>query len=152
MWQMQLKDEAATTALGAALAGVLQAGLVIYLQGDLGVGKTTLVRGLLRQLGYQGNVRSPTYTLLESYEIHDWRVAHLDLYRIADPEELDYLELRDLLDGHWVMLFEWPERGSGFLPRADLLVMLSHDGEGRHACITATTPLGQQVLAGLPPG
>ncbi len=118
--------------LGKRLAELLRAYRgIVYLRGDLGAGKTTLVRGLLRGLGYQGAVRSPTYTLIEPYDAIEPAVVHLDLYRLADPEELDYLGLRDLLERPGLILIEWPERGTGALPPADLEVMIEHAGEHR---------------------
>lgn len=104
--ELQLADPDATEALGARLARMAPEQLVIYLHGDLGAGKTTLVRGLLRELGHQGPVPSPTYTLLEPYELGGRTVLHLDLYRLADPEELDYLGLRDYLDQPLLMVVE----------------------------------------------
>ncbi len=117
-------------ALFAALPGRSQA-LVVFLQGDLGTGKTTLVRGMLRGLGYQDAVRSPTFTLVEPYEIADGRVYHLDLYRLGDGEELEYLGLRDMLAEPALVLIEWPERGAGWLPAADLRIELQHAPGGR---------------------
>lgn len=146
-WLEHLADEAATQALGTALARSLEPGLVIFLEGKLGTGKTTLARALLVELGFDGIVRSPTYTLLEPYRIGDWRVVHLDLYRINDPEELENIGLRDELDGQPVVLVEWPSQGHGHLPAADLWISLSHDPPGRRLCIKAATPKGAMVLA-----
>jgi len=147
MWQQTLPNPQATEALGEHLANALQPGAVIHLEGELGTGKTTLARSLLRSLGFQGIVRSPTYTLLEPYEIGDWRLVHLDLYRINDPEELENLGLRDQLDAHCVVLVEWPDRGVGHLPGADLRVSLAHVDSGRRVCITPATPRGEAILA-----
>ena len=141
-------DSAATTeALGGRLAKALAPGCVIYLHGDLGVGKTTLARGLLRGLGYHGTVKSPTFTLVEPYQLNDRRLFHWDLYRLADPEELEYLGLRDQLDGEAILLIEWPERGRGELPVADLEIMLTYAGEGRNCRLDARSPVGQTLLA-----
>ncbi len=127
-----LPDEAATLALGAALAAATPSGCRIWLHGDLGAGKTTLVRGFLHALGWRGPVRSPTYTLVESYALPGHAdVHHFDLYRVADPEELEYLGARDLLDGDGISVIEWPQRGAGFLPPADLEVFLTHRPPGR---------------------
>ncbi|MEA3638594.1 MAG: tRNA (adenosine(37)-N6)-threonylcarbamoyltransferase complex ATPase subunit type 1 TsaE [Lamprobacter sp.] len=124
--------------LGARLAALLRAYPgIVYLRGDLGAGKTTLVRGLLRGLGYQGAVRSPTYTLIEPYEAVDPPVVHLDLYRLADPEELDYLGLRDLLERSALILIEWPERGAGALPPADLELLIEHAADQRRIRLKA---------------
>jgi tRNA threonylcarbamoyladenosine biosynthesis protein TsaE len=110
---------------------------IVYLRGDLGTGKTTLVRGLLRGLGYQGAVRSPTYTLIEPYDEVDPPVVHLDLYRLSDPEELEYLGLRDLLDRPGLILVEWPERGAGALPNAHLELLMEHAGDRRRVGLNA---------------
>lgn len=128
-----LADADATEAMGAALArcSALEQVRRIHLEGDLGAGKTTLVRGLLHALGHRGAVRSPTYTLLEPYEFQDLTVLHLDLYRVADPEELEYLGLREQSDARTLWLVEWPERGSGWLPSPDLVIVLDREGEGR---------------------
>lgn len=142
-----LADEAATLALGETLAGVLVPGLVIHLCGDLGAGKTTLARGLLRGLGHQGPVRSPTYTLMEPYDAPGLRCLHLDLYRLSDPEELDYLGLREELNGDVVVLVEWPERGGDALPSADLRITLEDRGEGRTVMLEPRTFAGERMLA-----
>ena len=144
-----LADEQATAALGARLARGCPPGTVIYLRGDLGAGKTTLARGFIRQLGHTGAVRSPTFTLLEPYEELRPPVLHLDLYRLAEPEELEYLGLRDYLSGPSVLLVEWPERGKGYLPSCDLEVELSGSGHGRRAKLAARTPRGLRCLAAL---
>jgi tRNA threonylcarbamoyladenosine biosynthesis protein TsaE len=135
--------------LGAALARVTPAACVIYLQGDLGAGKTTLVRGFLRGMGYSGRVKSPTYTLLEPYQLESGMVYHFDLYRLADAEELEYLGLRDLLATDAVILFEWPERGQGGLPDADILVRIDYQGDGRRLALSAASGKGEQVLEDL---
>ena len=143
---LDLADAAAMEALGARLARSLSAGIV-YLQGELGTGKTTLVRGLLRGLGHTGKVRSPTYTLVEPYRFGDRAVYHLDLYRLASPEELEWLGLRDMLAEHALLLVEWPERGSGILPAADLTIAIAYAGEGRRVTLEAATAAGRQLLS-----
>ncbi len=116
------------------------------MQGDLGAGKTTLARGFLSSLGHSGAVKSPTYTLIETYQIGDQRIYHLDLYRLGDPEELEYLGLRDLLATPARWLIEWPERGRGLLPPADLDIHLRYDGQGRLAELRAASAIGEKIL------
>ena len=135
--------------LGAAIAAVCPRGCVIYLQGQLGAGKTTLVRGFLRGLGYQGAVKSPTYTLLEPYNLEGQAFCHFDLYRLSDPEELEYLGIRDLLQDEAVLLVEWPERGAGELPAADLHVQIDYFEQGRNVELNACSEKGEEVLLGL---
>ena len=142
---LELPDAEATEALGARLAESLVPGIV-YLQGDLGAGKTTLTRGLLRRLGHQGRVRSPTYTLVEPYRFAGSVIYHLDLYRLADPEELEWLGLRDMLAEHALLLVEWPERGAGVLPAADLVIRLEYSGGGRRAMLEPASATGEQLL------
>ena len=133
-------------ALGAALARALPArtSAVLHLCGDLGAGKTTLVRGFLAALGNTGRVKSPTYTLIETYELDHRTAHHLDLYRLKTPEEAEGLGLRDLIapGSGEIVLIEWPERGVGHLPLADLVVRLSHLGDGRSAALEGVTLLG----------
>ena len=133
---MRLADEAATSAFGLALAAALpplptERAVLVHLRGSLGAGKTTLVRALLRGLGVTARVRSPTYTLVEPYEVAAGTVYHLDLYRLVEPEELELLGLRDYLDGRVLCLVEWPERGGDCLPAADLALLLEASGDGR---------------------
>ena len=128
---IELNGEAAMEAFGARLAQVLPSGLQIQLQGDLGAGKTTLVRGFLRGLGHAGRVKSPTYTLIEPYEPDGCLLYHLDLYRLADPEELEFLGIRDLFVPGVTSLIEWPERGAGMLPSPDLLIRIEQLPHGR---------------------
>lgn len=146
-----LRNPAATETLGAGLARTLaDAGAVIYLEGQLGAGKTTLVRGLLRGLGYAGRVKSPTYTLVEPYEINGRQVFHLDLYRLGRPEELEFLGVRELDVPGQIVLIEWPERGIGLLPTADLQLRLDFAGEGRVADLRGRTSCGAAMLEALP--
>lgn len=135
---LDLHDSAATEAIGAQLATRLNDGGLVFLSGDLGAGKTTLVRALLRALGHEGAVRSPTYAIVEPYRIGEMEVFHLDLYRIADPEELDYLGLREWLRPGVLVLVEWPERGRGALPAPRLHLHLEHAGESRRLRIEST--------------
>lgn len=120
---IRLPDAAATERAGAVLAG-MEGLRIVYLEGDLGAGKTTWARGLLQALGHAGNVRSPTYTLVEPYELRGRSVLHFDLYRLADPEELEYLGVREAFGEQALWLVEWPERGAGWLPEPDLRVRL----------------------------
>jgi tRNA threonylcarbamoyladenosine biosynthesis protein TsaE len=147
--QLDLPDEAATQALGVRLAATLPARAVAHLQGDLGAGKTTLARALLRALGVEGAVKSPTYTLIERYAVEGGEVAHLDLYRIADPEELEFLGLDELHASARLWLVEWPARGRGFLPSPDLQIRLAMAGAGRSAELTALSPVGSDWLRAL---
>ena len=140
-------SEEAQEALGKRLAAACKAPCIIYLQGDLGVGKTTLVRGFLRGLGHRGVVKSPTYTLIEPYPLPGSSCYHLDLYRVADPDELEYLGLRDMLRGDAVLLVEWPERGFDGLPEADLRIRISYEGDGRELEWEAGTRTGREILA-----
>lgn len=135
--EVGLPDAAATEALGAALAQWLgdRCGAVIYLHGELGAGKTTLARGLLHGLGVTGAVRSPTYTLVEPYELSGRRVLHMDLYRLQDAEELMSLGVHDDSPRDSVWLVEWPERGGELLPLPTLVVDLARCGEGRRAAL-----------------
>lgn len=139
-----LSDTDATEALGQALARTRPAVAVVHLRGDLGAGKSTLARALLRALGVAGAIRSPTYTLVECYPVEGGEAWHLDLYRIGDAGELEFLGLDEGAAVLW--LVEWPERGGAALPRADLQVDLSVEGSGRAARLVAASPQGQQWL------
>jgi len=119
-WLRPVPDETAVARLAASFAGFARPPLVIFLQGDLGAGKTTFARAFIHALGYEGYVKSPSYGLLESYQAGGMNVLHLDLYRIEDPEELDFLALRDLFDDQTILLVEWPDKGRYHLPEPDL--------------------------------
>jgi len=133
-------------ALGKRLASVCQGGGVIYLEGDLGTGKTTLVRGLLRALGHEGAVKSPTFTIVEPYTIQGKNIYHFDLYRLSDPEELEYMGGRDYFARENLCLVEWPDKGGEMLPPVDLLLRLSHAGTAREVDISAATENGRKWL------
>jgi tRNA threonylcarbamoyladenosine biosynthesis protein TsaE len=139
--------EEAMEDLGEVFSSVLKSGAVVYLEGDLGMGKTTLVRGVLRGLGYQGPVKSPTYTIVEPYDLSGFEAFHFDLYRVADAEELEFMGIRDYFTDGSLCLIEWAEMGRGVLPEADLLVSLSLIHQGRHVSIEAYTEKGNAALS-----
>jgi tRNA threonylcarbamoyladenosine biosynthesis protein TsaE len=137
---IQLLGDQDTEALGAALWLALPEKCLLYLHGDLGAGKTTLVRGLLRAAGHNGTVKSPTYSLVEEYVIAGRLVFHFDLYRLKDPEELEWMGMSDYLAQNALSCVEWPQMGEGFLPTADLELFLSVVGEAREAEIKVINP------------
>lgn len=146
---IHLADAAATAAFGERLAAALQAldrGLVIALDGELGAGKTTLARAVIKALGYGGIVVSPTYTLLESYAVAGRYLHHLDLYRLADPEELEFIGLRELDASHDWFMIEWPGQGFGHLPTVDLNLALTYAGAARQAFLESQTEAGGMFL------
>lgn len=141
-----LPDEDALIALGAELAGRIEAGVVIELRGDLGAGKTTLSRGLIQGMGHRGAVKSPTYTLVEPYEHLTPPVYHFDLYRIVDPDELHYIGVDVYFNDESVCLIEWPEKAAGALPQADLCIRLEHDPKGRYLSYEAHTEKARRIM------
>ncbi len=184
--QLQIINEEAMNVLGAQLAALAPTGIIIYLKGDLGAGKTTLVRGFLRALGYQGAVKSPTFTVVEPYSLdynklynynklqeslklknkiesvtghkpensHEpenssLKVYHFDLYRLEDPEELEYMGIRDYLDGQAIALIEWPEKGIGVLPGADLIIIITHRNQGRGVELVSQSANGAEIVSKL---
>lgn len=149
MNKYQLTSDAMTRQFGAELANAIAAAspdmLTIYLVGSLGAGKTTTVRGLLNQFGYNGAVKSPTYALLESYELNPHTIYHFDLYRLSDPEELEFMGIREYSQPGAVTIFEWPEQGAGVIPDADLVISY-HILEGaREVTVDARTEVGIEV-------
>jgi tRNA threonylcarbamoyladenosine biosynthesis protein TsaE len=146
---LSLPDEAATLALGAALARGIGPGRVLHLRGELGAGKTTVARGLLRALGYEGRVKSPTYTLVELYPLSSLNLYHFDFYRFADEDEWLSAGFRDYFNPDSACIVEWPERAGGRLPPPDLSVALEFDGAGRRVRLQAHTPAGSSWLSAL---
>jgi tRNA threonylcarbamoyladenosine biosynthesis protein TsaE len=144
-----LPDEAATVAFGKTLAKACNGKALITLSGNLGTGKTTLSRGIIQAFGHTGAVKSPTYTLVEPYEPGDIRIYHFDLYRLEDPEELEFIGLWDYLSEDALVLIEWPERAGNLLPPADLELHLAVRDTGRDLACQANTPRGAQIISKL---
>jgi tRNA threonylcarbamoyladenosine biosynthesis protein TsaE len=141
-----LPDEAATLDAGQRFSQYLPAGYTVFLHGDLGAGKTTFVRGVLHGLGYQGKVKSPTYTLVEPYIFLNKTIYHFDLYRFNDEEEWEEAGFRDYFNANSICMIEWPEQAHAVLPQADIEIFLQHQATGREIKFQANTPLAQQVL------
>ena len=144
---LQLADEEAMVAFGGQLARITQGHGLIFLEGDLGAGKTTLSRGIIRGLGHTGAVKSPTFTLVEPYEIGDIRAYHFDLYRLVDPEELEFMGIRDYFDEDALCLIEWPQQGAGFLPKADLTITIRPHNTGRALTLSPQGSRGEAWCA-----
>lgn len=147
--EISLPDTAHTEQLGRELARLGPAPAVIYLSGELGAGKTTFSRGFIQACGHAGAVKSPTYTLIEPYDLPGGKVFHLDLYRLNDPAELEFLGLPDLIAQGGVCLIEWPERGGQELPLPDLTIVLKHANGARRASLTAHQVRAEGWLASL---
>jgi tRNA threonylcarbamoyladenosine biosynthesis protein TsaE len=124
-------------------------GATVFLQGDLGMGKTTFTRGVMRHFGHQGATKSPTYTLVEPYQFEQQKLHHFDLYRLGNPEELEYLGIRDYFDGCAINLIEWPDKGLGYLPNADIVLTIHPLDRGRQLTFVAHSSMGDAVLHGL---
>lgn len=146
---LYLGDEQAMSDFGARIARVTQGHGLIFLEGNLGMGKTTLSRGIIRGLGHVGAVKSPTFTLVEPYEIGDIRAFHFDLYRLVDPEELEFLGIRDYFEDDAMCLIEWPDKGAGFLPKPDLTITIGPQDSGRSLKILAEGSRGEAWCAAL---
>jgi tRNA threonylcarbamoyladenosine biosynthesis protein TsaE len=146
---LYLADEQAMSDFGARIARVTQGHGLIFLEGNLGMGKTTLSRGIIRGLGHVGAVKSPTFTLVEPYEIGGIRAFHFDLYRLVDPEELEFLGIRDYFDDDAMCLIEWPDKGAGFLPKPDLTITISPQDSGRSLKILSQGSRGEAWCAAL---
>jgi len=145
-YSIHLGDETAQLEFARRISEKAFAGMVIFLEGDLGTGKTTFVRGFLQALGHQGVVKSPTYTLVEPYDLDLYTIYHFDLYRLAEPEELEYAGGRDYFDGRSICLIEWPQQAEGYLPEPDLMIRLSYADTGRNLDISAATESGKNVV------
>lgn len=143
---LTLASETETLAFGARLYKAMEEGGLVYLHGPLGAGKTTLARGCLRAAGYSGVVKSPTYTLVEEYALDGRKLYHFDLYRLSDPEELEFLGMRDYLTEGALCLIEWPEKGSGYLPAADLDIVMEVRAKDRLLKISPLSPLGKRSV------
>jgi tRNA threonylcarbamoyladenosine biosynthesis protein TsaE len=142
----ELADELETLSFGARLASQLQSGTKLYLSGDLGTGKTTLARGILRGLGYGGSVKSPTFTLVELYKLSTLDLHHFDFYRINDPEECSDAGFREIFDSDSVCLVEWPEKAAGFLPEPDIAIRMQHAPKGRIIHLVPGSAVGSTML------
>ncbi len=132
-------------AFGATLADFIDSGALVTLSGNLGAGKTTLTRGFMHAVGHKGAVKSPTYTLVEPYDINGRSIMHFDLYRLSDPEELEFLGFRDYLDGSTLCLIEWPEKASGYLPEPDLAISINVVKDGRQISWQNFSEKGSQI-------
>jgi len=146
LFTKKLIDADQTVAFGRELSAACKQATCIYLHGDLGAGKTTLTRGFIQGLGHVGNVKSPTYTLVEPYELANWQVYHFDLYRLGDPEELEFMGIRDYFTESSHCLIEWPERGEGILPQPDIDLTLTYIEQQRVVELKANNELGNRVL------
>ncbi|PCJ50334.1 MAG: tRNA (adenosine(37)-N6)-threonylcarbamoyltransferase complex ATPase subunit type 1 TsaE [Gammaproteobacteria bacterium] len=147
--ELTLPTEQATHDLGALIAKHLQTPSICYLEGDLGVGKTRLVRAIIQSLGHKGTVKSPTYTLVEPYQFTDFTAYHFDLYRLSDPEELDYLGIRDYFDEHSLVFIEWPDKGKGWIAAPDVEIILEFKDSGRTCLLQSHSLVGDKLLKNL---
>ncbi|WP_286742535.1 MULTISPECIES: tRNA (adenosine(37)-N6)-threonylcarbamoyltransferase complex ATPase subunit type 1 TsaE [unclassified Pseudoalteromonas] len=145
-FEAPLNDEIATVAMGNKVAAIIEQGAVIYLHGDLGAGKTTFTRGVVQGFGHTGKVKSPTYTLVEPYELTRANVYHFDLYRLGDPEELEYMGIRDYFSEQAICIVEWPEKGGEFIPVPDLDITLSYVGDERKIVMNSASERGIAIV------
>ena len=141
-----LLNEPATVELGRQIAEVITPPLTLFLSGELGAGKTTFSRGFIQELGHNGAVKSPTYTLVEPYELDIATVYHFDLYRVMDPEELEFMGIRDYFSDDSLCIVEWPDRGQGLLPQADININIHYVDKGREVVMEANTPKGEALI------
>lgn len=144
--KLSLKNELATLKFGSKLASFIPNNFIVYLYGNLGAGKTTLVRGFLNALGHYSIVKSPTYTLVESYQLQGKHIHHIDLYRITDPEELELIGIRDYFLEEAICLAEWPEKAQYYLPTADLSCYILIKNSGREITLKSNTAKGRILL------
>jgi tRNA threonylcarbamoyladenosine biosynthesis protein TsaE len=144
-WTRPVPDEDSVAILAARFARMIKAPMVIFLEGDLGAGKTTFARAFIHALGFKAYVKSPSYGLLESYAVSGMTILHLDLYRIEDPEELEYLALRDLYDEKSILMVEWPQKGVNHLPAPDLELEFFEDAETRFISCFANSITGFEL-------
>lgn len=146
MCKLFLQNEAQTLQFSAAMASIIAPKTVIYLFGDLGAGKTCFARGFIQALGHHGTVKSPTYTLVEEYSLAQHRIFHFDLYRLSDAEELEFIGIRDYIQSEAILLIEWPQRGEGFIPEADLLVDFKYHNNGRRVQLESNSLIGSHFI------
>jgi len=144
--EQKISSEQEMLEFGRNLAKNISSGVVIYLQGPLGAGKTTLTRAIIQGLGHEGNVKSPTYTLVEPYEINHKIVYHFDFYRVVDPQELSMIGIRDYFTENSICIIEWPERAQGMIPPADVVIEIEMCEQGRQVKLIAHTDKGKQLF------
>lgn len=147
--QLLAFGEKLAQAFQAYLAEKSENALVVYLNGDLGAGKTTLTRRIVQSFGHTGNVKSPTYTLVEEYALPPYQLYHFDLYRLADPEELEFMGIRDYFRPQTLCLLEWASKGEGVIPPADLVIHIDYEGEGRRIRLQSQSAAGDEILVKL---